>query len=129
MPDHVCRCDNNGRPQCADSSMIFMTHEAYPGETITISTIIVDGDFGATVGAVYISFLGYDHQSSHKVSQCKTCTNISYQLRIQPKNDSNTSYSIMHLSISPYDSSQFFQPIYADKDDVKGALKPYIQHR
>ena len=80
--------------------MIFMTREAYPGETITIPTVIVGGDFGATVGAVYIGFLGHDHQSLYKVSQRKTCTNISYQL--QPKNDSNTSCSIIapfHLSL------------------------------
>ena len=62
-PDHVCVCDNSGRPQCSDLSKIFMTRKAYPGETITVPTVIVGGDFGTTIGTVYIGFLGYDHQS------------------------------------------------------------------
>ena len=119
LPDRVCVCDSNRRPQCANLSMIFMTHEAYPGETITIPTVIVGGDFGTTVGGVYIGFLGYDHQSLHKVSQCKTCTNISYTLK--PRND-NSSFNVMHLSTQPYDNDRFYQPY---EDDVKNAIEKY----
>ena len=121
-PNRVCVCDSNGKPQCADLSKIFMTREAYPGETITIPTVIVGGDFGTTIGTVYIGFLGYDSQSSHKVSWYQTCTNIFYTLK--PRND-NSSYGIMHLSTSPYDyNDHYFQSLY-NTDDVKRAIEKY----
>ena len=123
-PDRVCVCDSNGRPKCADLSKIFMTREAYPGENITIPVVVVGGDFGTTIGTVYIGFLGYDQQSSRKVSQYQKCTNIFYTLK--PRND-NSSHDIMHLSTFPYDDDRFFQPIY--EDDVKQAIEIYNQDK
>ena len=122
IPDRVCVCDSNGTPECAEFSKIFMTREAYPGEMITIPTVIVGGDFGTTIGTVYIGFLGYDYQSSHKVSQYQKCTDIFYTLK--PTNDSS-SYGIMHLSTSPYDNDRFFQFDSNYKDDVKSAVERY----
>ena len=119
-PDRVCVCDSNGRPKCADLSKIFMTREAYPGENITISVVVVGGDFGTTIGTVYIGFLGHDQQSSHKVSQYQICTNIFHTLK--PRND-NSSHGVMHLSTVPYDDDRFFQPI--DEDDMKKAIEIY----
>ena len=111
-------CDSNGIPQCADFLKIFMTSKAYPGETITIPTVIMGGDFGTTVGTVYIGFLGHNYQSSHKVSHYQTCTDIYYTLKL--RNDISSSYFIMHLSTNPYDNNRFFRP---NKDQVKEAIQ------
>ena len=126
IPDHVCVCDSNGTPECAELSKIFMTRKAYPGETITIPTVIVGGDFGTTIGSVYIGFLGYDYQSSHKVSQYQKCTDIFYTLN--PTND-NSSYVIMHLSTSPYGNDQYFQSLYHNTNDVKKAVEWYRKNK
>ena len=126
-PNRVCVCDSDGKPKCADFSKIFTTLEAYPGETITVPVVIVGGDFGATIGTVYIGFVGYNHQSSQKVSQYQKCTNISYTLN--PKND-NSSHDIkMHLSTFPYDDKRFFQLNNTHKDDVERAIELYNEDK
>ena len=125
-PSRVCLCDGEGVPQCADKlSSIFMSREVYPGETITISVVVVvGGDFGATVGTVYAGFLA-DHsipllkpdtQSSQVISNPR-CTDLSYTLH----GDEGSS-AVMHLSTL---SCEQFESKYRNKDDIKRALTSY----
>ena len=125
-PQRICICDINGKPQCTDSSNIFMTRDAYPGENITISIVVVGGDFGATIGTVYIGFLGHDSQHTQKVSQYQHCTTISHTLHPRSNEDS---YAIMHLSTFPYDDDQHFKSLYSHKDDITRAVETYNKNR
>ena len=53
-PSRVCICDDSGQPQCANISMIFLSGmTVYPGEPLTISAVVVGGDFGITTGNIY----------------------------------------------------------------------------
>ena len=120
-PDRVCVCDSYGRPKCANLSKIFMTREAYPGETITIPVVVVGGDFGTTVGTVYI--IEHGQQSSHKVSRYQECTNIFHTLKL--RND-KSSY-IMYLSTSLYDDDPIY--VYKDDSDLEQAIELYNKDR
>ena len=52
-PTRLCICDNNGLPQCANASMIYLEINVYPGQPFNISAVLVGGDFGTTTGTVY----------------------------------------------------------------------------
>ena len=52
-PTRLCICDNNGLPQCANVSMIYLEINVYPGQPFNISVVLVGGDFGTTTGTVY----------------------------------------------------------------------------
>ena len=57
-PRGICLCDADGRPWCASSiSDIYLNHSVSPGETFTLSVVIVGGSFGTTTGTVYADFL------------------------------------------------------------------------
>ena len=51
-PVRVCLC-KHGSQQCNESNLHI---EVHPGETFTLSVLIVGADFGATVGSVHASF-------------------------------------------------------------------------
>ena len=55
-PLRVCRCDEIPKPLCRNISHSHFSLSYYPGETITISVLIVGGDWGATQGTVYARF-------------------------------------------------------------------------
>ena len=55
-PSRVCFCNATGQPDCltvADPTQ----HVIYPGQTITISAVVVGQDFGTTTGSVFAQFL------------------------------------------------------------------------
>ena len=52
-PIYVCMCDNEGRPQCTNSSFTNMSMSVYPSEKFTLSATIVGVDYGMTIGNVY----------------------------------------------------------------------------
>ena len=57
-PRGICLCDTSGHPQCANTiSDIYLNHSVSPGETFTLSVVIVGGSFGTTTGIVYADFL------------------------------------------------------------------------
>ena len=56
-PIHVCICDNEGQPQCTNSSFTNMTKNVYPRERFTLSAAIVGSDYGMTVGVVHANLL------------------------------------------------------------------------
>ena len=55
-PLRVCRCDNQHKPLCRNISHNHFSLSYYPGETITVSIVVVGGDWGATPGMVYAGF-------------------------------------------------------------------------
>ena len=124
-PSRVCVCESDKlelEKQCRDVSMIKMSREIFPGETITIPVVVVGGDFGATVGTVYAGFLA-DHstpllkpdtQSSQTISNNSKCTDLSYTL--YAREDSSV---VMHLSTVSY-SEEVYDFYYncSDKDKV-----------
>ena len=123
-PSRICVCDSEGVPQCADKlSSIFMSREVYPGETITISVVVVGEDFGTTVGTVYAGSLDHDtpllmsdYQHSQEISDLK-CTDLNYTLY----GDEGSS-AMMHLSTLPYEQ---LETRYQNKDDIKRAIATY----
>ena len=127
-PQRVCICDGDGIPQCADLSKIYMTREAYPGETITIPTVIVGTDFGRTVGTVYVGFLEYvDQSTTRKVSDYQNCTTIYYTLH--PRN-SESNYTVMHLSTIQFDDKRYFKSQYHNHEEyIRGAINTYNKNR
>ena len=63
-PRGICPCDAGGLPQCANSiSDIYLNHSVSPGETFTLSVVIVGGSFGTTTGTVYADFLPSKNQN------------------------------------------------------------------
>ena len=55
-PSRVCRCDNIHIPQCRNISYSHFARSYYPGETISVSVVVVGGDLGATPRMVYARF-------------------------------------------------------------------------
>ena len=55
-PSRVCLCNDDGQPDClivADP----IPHSIYPGQSITISAVVVGQEFGTVTGSVYAQFL------------------------------------------------------------------------
>ena len=63
-PSRVCRCDNIHIPQCRNISYSHFSRSYYPGETISVSVVVVGGDLGATPGMVYT--LDSNHHIHHQ---------------------------------------------------------------
>ena len=84
-PQRVCLCDSDGKPQCANISLIFSNISIYRGETFTLSAHVVGYDFGTTVGTVHAGFLDSKSlsqlgpsQYTQPVHNAETCTNLNY---------------------------------------------------
>ena len=58
----VCLCNESGVPQCLVLPYIYANRTLYPGETLSVSAVVVGGDFGPTTGTIYAGFLN-DHNS------------------------------------------------------------------
>ena len=85
-PTRVCRCDNKRRPLCRNISYNHISRSYYPGETIPISVVVVDGDLGATPGMVYARFhpphtsiLKPSTQYNQWINESK-CTSLNYTM-------------------------------------------------
>ena len=52
-PIYVCICNNEGQPQCTNSSFTNISKNVYPSEKFTLSVTIVGADYGMTIGNVY----------------------------------------------------------------------------
>ena len=55
-PSRVCRCDEQHKPLCNNISNSHFSRSYYPGEMISVSVVVVGGDWGATPGMVYAKF-------------------------------------------------------------------------
>ena len=68
-PRGICLCDTSGHPRCADSiSDIYQHRSVSPGQTFTLSVVIIGGSFGTTTGTVYADFLPLKGSNLHAPS-------------------------------------------------------------
>ena len=123
-PSRVCVCEN-GKPQCANLSSIYMSRTVYPGETITIPVVIVGGDFGTTKGTIYVRFVDISGTYySQLVSNITECTNVTLPLYSLTDSDSQTSIS-MYLSTVPFDNSIDLQLYHPSKYNITKDIDIY----
>ena len=89
QPKRVCLCDNSGRPQCTKMEYILLLNEtAFPGEVLNLPIVLVGGDFGTTIGTVYLSDSEFDQNRARlasterefQVLQNKQCTLLKFTL-------------------------------------------------
>ena len=86
-PSRVCLCNEAGQPDCltvADPT----TRVMYPGQTITIPTVVVGQDFGTVNGSVFAQFLhtpyttdSVDMEPRHSIAvEHSQCSNLEYSI-------------------------------------------------
>ena len=122
-PKRVCLCDTDGKPQCANSSSIYVNHyKVYRGEIFNISVVVVGYDFGATIGTVVADFMpsiGHYTQSLrlsqyHQwIGSSRHCTDVSYTIY------SNNTHEKLYLHSSEK------AIMYIDKTDMLDAIRIY----
>ena len=103
-PSRVCRCDEYHKPLCHNISYNHYSLSFYPGEMITISVVVVGGDWGATPGIVHVyarfqqpytsSILKPSSQYTQLINGTQ-CTSLNYTVY------SNQSVQMV-LSVLPY---------------------------
>ena len=118
-PSRVCLCNKTGQPDClviVDST----PHTVYPGQTITISAVVVGQDFGTVAGSAYAQFLQRgspprlkSEQEVQGVTQHK-CNHLYYTIF------SKTEVSEAVLILTAHDSyvAEFNNREYSDKDKL-----------
>ena len=89
-PTRVCLCDSEGIPQCKNDSYNERFLKSYPGELLTVSAVLVGGDFGVTRGSVYAHLFHPDDPSlpsltslsqyTQVISNVTHCSNLNYSL-------------------------------------------------
>lgn len=95
-PRGICLCDVSGHPRCAGSiSDIYQNYSVIPGETFTLSVVIVGGSFGTTTGTVYANFLPPEnaqrlnapsldnYQHAQWITNHKVCFELQYTVYSQ----------------------------------------------
>ena len=110
-PTCICLCDNHGIPQCQNRSYLYKSYTVHPGETFTISAVIVGGDFGATVGTIHAGFLNpaansYFLRPTSQYGQAvesKHCTTLNYTIYTNQTNSTTTMYLSSQQMMDIYD--------------------------
>ena len=86
-PTRVCWC-MDGKPDCF---AIFTTKTHYPGETFTVSVVVVGQELGSVNGTVYAQFLPLQHSetepSLREIKQSQhvghdSCTELEYSIPV-----------------------------------------------
>ena len=96
-PSHVCLCQNDHFEYPDDCLTVAdpHTHNVYPGETITLPTVVVGQDFGSITGSVIAQFLPqpyttcniYLEQGQQSISVNKSvCANLKYSFHTRAEN-------------------------------------------
>ena len=107
-PSRVCLCNGTGQPDCltvADST----THVIYPGQTITISAVVVGQDFGTVTGSVFAHFLHptdsvhMEQKQDNIAVEQSQCSNLEYTIFSQ----SEESAAVLVLTHNDKETSQF----------------------
>ena len=120
-PSRVCFCDDDGQPQC---SKIFMSYTVYPiaSKTIKIPIVIVGGDFGATIGTVYVGQFGSDTESDiRNVTMIGQCTYISVTLDYEVEQDN----IVVYLSAFPNYSEEYLNSVYVNEGNISQNLAKF----
>jgi len=106
-PSRVCLCED-GEPDCLTT---FANDTRYPGETFTISAVVVGQGFGTADGTVYAQFTNKyasrlkQLQQSQQVNHT-SCTKLKYTVLSANKNE------LMVLSARPTASESWGSPAY-----------------
>ena len=105
-PIYVCICDNEGRPQCTNSSFTNMNKNVYPSEKFTLLATIVGADYGMTIGNVHANLflassgatpvLEQGYQYSQWIDSV-SCMELTYSIY--------TEYTVQH-SVTMYLTAQ-----------------------
>ena len=102
-PTRVCLCDDIGQPQCADLSKIYVSSiNVHPGETFTLSAVVVGADFGTTVGTVHAIFtnpkssvvLKPASQYIYGIINNRICSDLNYTVFSHNRNE------VIYLSVT-----------------------------
>ena len=107
-PTRICLCDDSGVPQCLTLPYIYTNCTVYPGETLSLSVVVVGGDFGPTTGTVHAGFLNSKHSFLRPTSQYgqaidnKHCNNLNYTIY----SDQTNNTEILYLSQEYMDSQE-----------------------
>ena len=92
-PSRVCLCNEQGIPQCAESSYVRseLDHAVYPGEAFSLSAVIVGKQFGTVSGSVYANLMYLDENKetldTSQYSQAVkfyTCNQLDYNVYLKP---------------------------------------------
>lgn len=135
-PARICICDESGFPQCVNETMIFMSNITHlPGETFSLSVVLVGGDFGSTIGIIQANLLsphrkfpscGEDlpNDDEEKLKECyqpvtkMKCTKVDYTIY------SNNQKEM--LSLTALKSTPIRNPTEGYKREINKAINTYI---
>ena len=127
-PRQVCLCDSDGQPQCNNVPEILTSKRVHPGETFTISAVLVGGDYGTTIGTVHANFaptnlssvpvLETSQQYSQWINNISVCTDLEYTVYTRHTWQSFTmfltvhSYQHLNFTSEPYTPCGIIKPNY-----------------
>ena len=109
-PTRVCLC-MDGKPNCYT---IFATKTHYPGETFTVSAVVVGQELGTVNGTVYAQFLPLQHSetepSLRELQQSQhvghdSCTELKYSIQ------SVFNHEILVLTAQAVSVSEYMDPV------------------
>ena len=128
-PSRVCICDNSSQPQCTNISKIFLSGiKVYLGEPLTLSAVVVGGDFGITTGNIFANILYSNNnmnstirELSQVVNAHKECTNLTYSIL-----SSDTAEVIVYLTATEKELSTA-RNSYKNYDDISEKCDNYKQ--
>ena len=86
QPSRVCVCTSTGVPDCLN---VFFSHNVYPGESISLETVVVGQDFGTGTGSVYGQFLPSEVQNRAQLEQWQ------YSQRVTQAHCNQVTYTIL----------------------------------
>ena len=85
-PSRVCLCNTQDKPDC---SIVSEDHSLYPGQTVSLSVVVVGQDFGTVQGSVFAQFADEpSNTSTHQLGTGQTiqgasqlhCNKLSYTI-------------------------------------------------
>ena len=145
-PSRVCLCDLNGTPNC---SSVYDTHSLYPGQTISISAVVVGQDFGTVRGSVFAQFIsvnpllnetGSPQIKSGQVTQESSqlqCNVLNYTVMSSLSNETvtlvlTTSYVLVSQYVTDTEVSQAIADYHQVPSDgefyYNGMVNQSLQH-
>ena len=130
VPQRVCLCDSNGKPQCANITYIFTNTSVYRGETITLPACLVGYDFGTTVGMIHARLLRSNSNldKSQLVSNSEQCFLFNYTVYSKQDNELlllQTSF----LPVSAYVSNiSTEKDIFTYENKIRSSISEYVSH-
>ena len=128
-PQRVCFC-HHGRPKCKDNDIKRI--KVYPGETFTLSAVIVGADFGTTVGTVYAipnhklanpaSSAEPSNQYAQLITSNTVCSDLNYSV-FTARGQEAMYLSVMNLPLTTVEKDYYdaTHPYNYGIDSVRGS--------